>query len=123
MAELTEPEWAQLIAHMRQEEDKPKRNLVKDERHVEACHQRWIQRRSLPSDAEDGWSAKQCLHCLYYVELTGLFLTDWGVCSNSGSPRDRSVMFEHDGCDAFVPAETEDEAIRALYRKLNEAAA
>jgi hypothetical protein len=78
-------------------------------------HQRWIKKlphnRYPPArnvEYPDEWTSEQCLMCQYYVKLTGKLGYDWGVCSNAVSPLDGLVMFEHDGCEHFVPAEDEE---------------
>jgi len=47
----------------------------------------------------------QCGQCRYYIPLYGKFKSDYGACSNSKSPFDQKVMFEHDGCEYFEPVE------------------
>lgn len=37
--------------------------------------------------------------------MTGALGADWGVCTNSRSPFDGRVQFEHDGCDAFTQSD------------------
>jgi hypothetical protein len=71
-------------------------------------HRRWVQRRNRDTgspDYREEWYGEQCLHCRFYVPLEGPLGADWGACTNATSPFDRQVMFEHDGCDAFEPAE------------------
>lgn len=86
--------------------------LADDKTHCRATHQRWVTQEmnrdmDLP-DYKNEWYAEQCLMCKFYVRLTGKLIDDWGVCSNPQSPFDRSVMFEHDGCDYFSAADDED---------------
>jgi hypothetical protein len=56
---------------------------------------------------------KQCLHCLYYVELSGDLGADWGACTNELSQYDGDLVFEHWTCREWSeerdPAE-EDQA-------------
>ncbi len=56
-------------------------------------------------DYPDNWHYEQCGGCNAYRPIDGPLGEDWGVCTNPASPADGSVRFEHDGCDAFVPAE------------------
>jgi len=78
-------------------------NLAKE------THSRWIKTRNRVSDEsdpafEEKWVWEQCGICKFWVPLTGSLGADWGACSNSASPFDRRVMFEHDGCDFFEEA-------------------
>jgi hypothetical protein len=91
------------------EEDKfsePGPKLDRNRGHFRRCHSRWIKKGSrLGADPyPDEWHSEQCGGCRFYVRLNGYFHADWGVCSNETSPRDGKTSFEHDGCDAFVPA-------------------
>ena len=85
--------------------------LALSESHGEACHQRWkphrIRTQEMVEDLEkipDHWTTNQCGKCRYYIPVMGALSSDYGVCSNPGSPCDRQAMFEHDGCDYFVEA-------------------
>ena len=86
------------------------KQLSNNEEHFKECHRRWVARtnRSI-NDPErpDEWCAQECNLCAYYVRLTGLFADDYGACSNAASKCDGKVMFEHDGCERFVPADSE----------------
>jgi neutral trehalase len=42
--------------------------------------------------------AMQCLHCRYYVELSGELGADWGACINEFSQYDGQLVFEHWTC-------------------------
>ncbi|WP_216321584.1 DUF3027 domain-containing protein [Deinococcus aestuarii] len=53
-------------------------------------------------DAQREEPHPQCWNCIYYVELTGKFASDWGVCTNALSAMDRRAMFERDGCEHHV---------------------
>ena len=59
-------------------------------------HERWsgLVSRSV-------WHQDQCLFCRFYLPLEGPMGADWGACANPASPRDGTVTFEHDHCDAF----------------------
>lgn len=43
-------------------------------------------------------NAMQCLHCQYYVELSGELGADWGACTNEYSQYDGQLVFEHWTC-------------------------
>lgn len=80
-------------------------NLRNDRAHADACHERWLKvlnREQGSSRYRDEWYAEQCGACRFYVPLSGQFESDWGACTNAESPFDRSVMFEHDGCNQFA---------------------
>lgn len=83
--------------------------LGDDREHVAACHRHWSEAAMTPGPAtlhgRGEWSEDQCGACRYYLPLTGALGADWGICSNSASPCDGVVMFEHDGCNAFSAAE------------------
>lgn len=83
--------------------------LVLDENHAEECHSRWIQRMKhdiVLADSKDTdiCTEQQCGMCRFYIPLRGALSADWGVCSNSLSPYDGTVMFEHDGCAEYSGA-------------------
>ncbi len=83
--------------------------LGNDSRHLALCHKRWT--ASLNRDLDDPgykeeWLTQQCLCCIFYIPLTGAFKDDWGACTNELSPFDRQLMFEHDGCEHYVVADT-----------------
>jgi len=42
--------------------------------------------------------AMQCLHCRYYVELSGELGADWGACTSELSQYDGQLVFEHWTC-------------------------
>jgi len=81
-----------------------------DRAHLDSCHERRIQRRqNLAPDADfdtlpPSWFADQCGGCRYFIPMTGLFSSDWGVCSQRTAVKDGQVVFEHDGCDQFEDA-------------------
>jgi Protein of unknown function (DUF3027) len=80
-----------------------------DESHNEACHHWWLRDRNRDtSDAAyaEGWYARQCGGCRYWIALSGELGADYGACTNAVSPFDARIRFEHDGCDAY--AERED---------------
>jgi hypothetical protein len=58
------------------------------------------------SDYRDEWRAEQYGRCRFWVPLSGTWGADYGACTNTASPRDSRVAFEHDGCDAFDDAGT-----------------
>ena len=72
-----------------------------DPAHGDACSARWIEKSS---DYGDGATYEQCGGCRYYLRLTGMLSSDWGVCSHSASDWDGLAMFEHDGCEHFEHA-------------------
>jgi DUF3027 family protein len=75
--------------------------------HALECHDRWMERRSRKTEAADyqeGWSSQQCGGCSYFIPLMGQLSEDWGACTNTRSPFDKTVMFEHDGCQCFEDA-------------------
>ena len=78
--------------------------LMDDESHLRECHQRWLKssNRELHSELNVDELGTQCELCIFYIHLSGEFKFDWGVCSNSISPFDGRVMFEHDGCEFHV---------------------
>ena len=85
-----------------------KKHLVEDKQHFAETHDRWSKKGHRDLDSEEPpaeWLASQCMHCAYFIPLVGAFIEDWGACSNSQSPRDGTVMFEHDGCAGFEEAE------------------
>lgn len=49
----------------------------------------------------DTWYAEQCMHCRFFIPLSGALAEDWGVCSNPDSSFDGLVRFEQDGCRRF----------------------
>lgn len=79
--------------------------LYDNEDHFSRCHSRWIKRtnRKLNSSEEmpNKWADEQCEACRYYIQLRGLFSSDYGVCSSEKSEFDGMVRFSHDGCDEF----------------------
>jgi hypothetical protein len=80
--------------------------LVEDRQHANACHERWLTKAQYGERMERGEArAEQCLFCRYYIPLMGALAEDWGACSNPSSLFDGQVMFEHDGCEEFSPAD------------------
>ncbi len=80
------------------------KHLRDDDRHGQHCHDRWMKSRNRRTEDpayQDDWYETQCGTCRYFVPLMGVFIDDWGACTNPDSEFDRRVMFEHDGCDAF----------------------
>ena len=76
------------------------------QRHWQATHERWLDRRHRKQEApdyQDVWQAQQCGACTFWVPLAGSWGLDWGACSNPRSPLDGRVQFEHDGCAEFRP--------------------
>jgi hypothetical protein len=96
---------AGLLAFIQERDVTDNKGRFDAEAHRKAVHERWtrVLNRSLDdSNVPDEWYAQQCLHCRYYVPLSTLLGEDHGACTNASSPMDRTVMFEHDGCDHFV---------------------
>lgn len=86
---------------------KKRDDLANSPEHFKAAHERWMARRNRRQDSpgyKDEWYAQQCGACRFWLPLEGRFGSDYGVCSNAGSPFDGTVRFEHDGCDFFEPA-------------------
>ncbi|MFN4249842.1 DUF3027 domain-containing protein [Deinococcus sp.] len=81
--------------------------LMNDDIHLRECHQRWLKNanRDVHSGLDDHELETQCEFCAYYINLSGEFKFDWGVCSNKISPFDGRVMFEHDGCEYHVESD------------------
>jgi hypothetical protein len=79
-------------------------NRAHESGHVERCFKRWTARLNRPRDSNyrEEWYGQQCLHCRFFVPLSGQLGEDFGVCSNPDSGFDGKVMFEHDGCEFFV---------------------
>jgi len=76
------------------------------EEEMRKIHDRWIKqvkiehgRATPPTNYyNEDWSLAQCGGCSYFIPLDGSIGMDWGACSNSASPHDREVLFEHFGC-------------------------
>ncbi|MFN0277360.1 MAG: DUF3027 domain-containing protein [Pyrinomonadaceae bacterium] len=86
------------IQHIRLREQ----GLENDSDHLNACHERWMISRNRVMESpeyQDQWGLEQCFNCKFYVALVGVFVEDYGACTNVLSPFDRQVMFEHDGCE------------------------
>jgi hypothetical protein len=70
----------------------------------------WTLCRRLPSDfqpwglrdreTEECWQDCSC-GCRHFLPLRGELGYDWGVCSNTRSPRAGLLTFEHQGCPEF----------------------
>ena len=76
--------------------------------HFGECHQRWSGKRNRKienPEYRDEWWREQCLACRYFIPLTGIFMEDYGACTNKNSRFDKNVMFEHDGCEQFTEVE------------------
>jgi hypothetical protein len=56
-------------------------------------------------DPED--AAMQCLHCRFYVELTGELGADWGACTSEQSQYDGQLVFEHWTCNYWEEEQPE----------------
>lgn len=74
------------------------------------AHGRWM--RKLPTHRDTGEPAyreerwwQQRGGCAFYHPISGRLGEDWGACSNEDSPLDARLVFEHDGCEAFVKAD------------------
>jgi hypothetical protein len=88
--------------------------LVLQDSHMLETYSRWTDMRNNTKgehekDEErcdffsDDWYFEQCGGCTYYLPLRDPHVEgDWGLCTNRVSAFDRTVMFEHDGCDQFV---------------------
>lgn len=50
-------------------------------------------REIYPADCSSG--------CKHFLPLAGVLGYDWGVCSNTNSPRKGLLTFEHQGCREF----------------------
>jgi hypothetical protein len=98
---------------------------------MRATHERWIRRlcrtwpegvpahqpeaSEKPSGVEpwpETWrdpegSPMQCLHCQYYVELSGELGADWGACTNEQSQYDGQLVFEHWTCRYWAEEDAE----------------
>jgi hypothetical protein len=80
------------------------KSLIEDHDHFKACHERWSERLNRDQNSpeyKDEWWAEQCLQCRFFIPLVGVFIEDYGACSNPLSPCDGTVRFEHDGCEHF----------------------
>lgn len=76
---------------------------------INDIHSRWIAKRNrVPDESDRSYNEKlawdQCGICKFWFPLARPLGADWGACTNPASPFDRTVMFEHDGCDHFVEA-------------------
>lgn len=83
-------------------------SLISDKKHFELCHQRWMNLRNRCQENhnyKDDWYAEQCGACKFFIPLSALFAEDYGGCSNPDSKFDKTIMFEHDGCNHFAYAE------------------
>jgi len=77
----------------------------------------WKLVQKLPSDfspygerSRDSDEGPDCsCGCKYFHPLTGERGNDWGICTNSKSPRAGLLTFEHMGCQQF---EAGGEAVR-----------
>ncbi|MFF8322924.1 DUF3027 domain-containing protein [Streptomyces bobili] len=79
-----------------------------DRGHNDECHARWaasLNRPTAEPGYQDGWYDSQCGGCRFWVALSGELGQDYGACTNSRSPFDGRVRFEHDGCDCFAGRE------------------
>jgi hypothetical protein len=48
-----------------------------------------------------GGCVRQCLHCHFYVTLSGPLGADWGACTNQASQYDGILVFEHWTCSGY----------------------
>ena len=88
--------------------DAVNKSLVESMEHFRICHARWMKerhRRVEDIDYPETWYRQQCMFCKFFIPLSGVFMDDYGACSNPDAPFDKRVMFEHDGCEAFAEAE------------------
>lgn len=73
------------------------------DRYFNATHARWMGKRNRRQEETENydasWGLEQCFNCMFFVPLSGVFSDDYGACSNAESPFDKTVMFEHDGCE------------------------
>jgi hypothetical protein len=86
-------------------------DLTNDGEHFAETHRRWrahLNRDTTAPGYRYEWNFEQCGQCRYWIQLAGAFKDDYGGCTNGRSPFDRSVMFEHDGCDEFEAIEKDD---------------
>lgn len=86
------------------------KSKVEDLEHFRECNFRWkdSSNRSFEEGREDCEKLDgfwQCMFCVYYVPLSGVFIEDWGACTNVKSQYDGTVRYEHDGCREFVQAD------------------
>jgi hypothetical protein len=91
----------------------PKKFLMDNEKHSARTHRRWADkyepnRNPMSPDYKEEWNQQPCFQCQFYVKLTGLLGTSWGICSNESSYLDGKVMYEHDGCEFFSYAKDEE---------------
>lgn len=85
--------------------------LLHNKQHFDSCHARWMKRRNRKQEDpkyKEEWYAEQCLMCKYFIPLTGVFIEDYGACSNPSSAFDGVIRFEHDGCIEFFPIDDTD---------------
>jgi hypothetical protein len=74
------------------------RKLKFNRRHFRETHQRWIAKGYQYNDTDSQELHPQCYNYIYFIELSGQFARDWGVCSNQHAVADGCAVFEHDGC-------------------------
>jgi hypothetical protein len=79
-----------------------------DPAHVAQTKQRWRRlwhrRTDVPGYREE-WRSQQCGACEFWIPFAGELGLDYGACTNPASPHEGTIMYEHDGCDSFSPAE------------------
>jgi hypothetical protein len=67
----------------------------------------WRVLKKLPTDFEPYGKRKRkgildcSCKCRWFCKLAGRLGQDWGVCSNSQSPRAGLLTFEHQGCPQY----------------------
>lgn len=83
----------------------------------ETTHERlWKLVQKLPTDftpygqrnRETDYGSDCSCGCKYFHKLAGERGFDWGVCTNSISPRAGLLTFEHMGCREFESSEDEE---------------
>ena len=60
-------------------------------------------------DRDADWGPDCSCGCKYFHPLAGERGFDWGVCTNSKSPRAGMLTFEHMGCKEFEAGEQSEE--------------
>ena len=77
----------------------------------------WTLLKALPSDfspygerdRDADWGPDCSCGCKHFHPLAGPRGYDWGVCTNSKSPRSGMLTFEHMGCKEFEGSEQPEE--------------
>jgi hypothetical protein len=79
-----------------------------DSRHVATTKQRWRRlwdRRMDDPEYREAWRLQQCGACVSWIPFAGELGLDYGGCTNPDSPHESTILYEHDGCDAYSRAE------------------